>query len=169
MLAGVPESQSSTHDICQPSQNTEMPQSPPEPSQSITRVPTAPRRIRRPNPKTGKWPRIKVCGYTWTRKDIDAWAAKKNILQDRTPRNREYRALFMILDMLPDDIQWQIVTPHEGEDTVVSCIAIGSDRSVRDLKNAYNPARARLVRNAMDKVLGPPKWYYLREDFHRDD
>ncbi|KDR71637.1 hypothetical protein GALMADRAFT_254019 [Galerina marginata CBS 339.88] len=129
------------------------------------KVPTASKHVRRLNPKTGRMSKLKVCGFAFSREDIDTWALENNVLQKQHAFNRRFYAFEMIVRKLPDSMRWAIVKPH-GEEGGLKCIVIGSNESRQDLINAYTPGRVTLVHNALGKDAGQPKWYYLREDIH---
>ncbi|KAF8870586.1 hypothetical protein CPB84DRAFT_1754370 [Gymnopilus junonius] len=129
-------------------------------TKACSSIPTAPKHIRKRNPKTGNLPRIEICGYAISLQEIDTWVEEKKLFQSYNQR----LDTFMIFEKLPDDFRCAIATPHDGG-SVVKCVMIGSDKTMPELANAYNPACAKRVRDVIEKDLRPPQWYYLRDEF----
>lgn len=137
-----------------------------DPAVKPWKPPVPAHRVRRPNPKTGVVPPVKVYGFPFTDNALDTWCTNQGLFLDMDISNRASSAMQEIGLSTPwcdwdFSILWAIVKgPPEDDFGMLKVLIIGSNETPRDLRHAHNAARVAAVREIIGDLGIEPAWYW---------
>ncbi|PPQ93462.1 hypothetical protein CVT25_008566 [Psilocybe cyanescens] len=137
------------------------------------RHPVPARHVRHPISCTGQILPVKVFGFPFPDRMLDAWATYKGLFPNADLQNRCVLVTQIISMMIPwlsfcacdASLLWAVVKMPQEDCGMMSVLIVGTDETEEDLQHAYNQERIEAIRQILGDFEIEPAWYWRDHDF----